>query len=922
MGIAITVLAFVVPGPALAATGTVAPAGSIRNPHDPSHWPTSPNNSNRTGLLSDPANGVLLSYNVADCPEIYRLDIDSGAVKTDSGMTSCHGSLFAPGGTGGSEPLAALDPQDRLLLGADMSDQQHSVSVVSELTLKPVARWSMPLPGLDPTAVAGLTIVGVSWFARDDSLLVLTNTNGGSSGPPGVAVTAFSIPLSLRAGTGVVLWTYTISPAACPYTLSAETLAPAAYHLSAAPAVILGCNRNHAPGANYVNDQYAVVKFPLGPKDHNGNPCPAPATECPTGGPLTVSVVPASAQDLVFDSGSDRAFLFTKNPTVALLVYDGRQGIVEGSAKIGDSASDTNRLALAFDPESGRFYSLGKGQGLTLIDGRRTPVSPGAVFPQYARTLETVIYPVLPPDGAHPYRRVLFPSGPGLDTQSSGMLTAFSVFADTVPVTTDPPAAAVDSSTFSGQIPAGAQVTSVYGGTARGYGYHSVLVGGVNGSTFDLEGGNYGTVSSVPFGRTNNLLGASVSDLSVRNGNPHGRSSAAEDGNATTAEDLQRCTDPTQSIQCTGRPDCAAASLVPGGSPVPCPPLPATAPPPPGTTAPQSWPFASVDCPAQDGSAKASTSGYSTTQADGSSQQVAGSDTQAGAAVDCGLNPAITANASIQGVGPGGSAGVPLVQVGSGSVSGTITPPTGAAGVSVQTTAVADGVTVSLPTGSFSIGEVRHTATATAAGSGGSARTTESLTISRFSIGGTEECQQCDPQLVAQQISNAFPGQILAEIPPPDDTHAKPCTGDRLTAAGATCFGSPGGYLAAIQAGLDQRLGDTTFNEMTEAQASMLPGLRIVAYGLGEGRPTRSRQVTDLAGVDVDAERGISVLPLATAGDFAAITPVAAAIAAGVPTTQIVPGVPGIPATTGGGGGGFAQRVLQGIRSLLRSPLG
>src|SRR5262249_36638858 len=154
------------------------------------------------------------------------------------------------------------------------------------------------------------------------------------------------------------------------------------------------------------------------------------------------------------------------------------------------------------------------------------------------------------------------------------------------------------------------------------------------------------------------------------------------------------------------------------------------------------------------------------------------------------------------------------------------------------------------------IGTVSQTASARAAGRPGTTATANTVQISDVVVDGKSLCSaQCSIQQVVDTVNKQFIGVMEIARPAADPTY------DRSVGGDGKGIGSQGGYIAAVQASLPQQYGDQQFNAMSPEESSLLPALRIVVFAYGDGSPNLSREVLDLAGVEVDAEMGIEVLP-------------------------------------------------------------
>lgn len=853
-------------GSASAATGSdAAPpnaitrlAGTVPNVFFQDHTRPTAIASTNTVVMPDAANNVIIEFNAYSCPDLAVYDGDTYALKAIDRTRCPIGN--ADSGSSSKVPVAAIDSRDRLLFFAPVGGQ---VIAVSETNLATVVQFTPP--SLLSGSLTG-SIAGLSWDPRSDELVV--------SGVDPQSVSAYDIPAMLRAtasgGVPTPLWNVSIAscgsqPTQPHFTTQAAYLAAddsAAFVLCELPESIpLGATNTNREG---------LVKVEMSPSA-GAQACTPTAPFCPDG-QVSTAAVPGVADDLLFDPQAERGFLPSQGQHgTDLLVYDGKLGSFAGRSSVGTPA-DQNSGIITLDPETGRLYALFASSGLTVIDGRRTPVSPGVVYQNLAGTVDYVSSGTLPPDASHPYTRLFVP----FQTCAGGTCSvpSITVLADTLAVTQDPPQSSVDSGTSSGPIPPGSTVSSVYGSTARGYGFHVDYVGGPGGTINNITfGGSNGSQSSRP-----DVLGGVVQNLNLRTQGAIGDASALSDANGTTA------------------------GSVPASQP---------------------WPYNDSTCtsPGTPAQAQSSNAGAVSSGSGTSPQPVPGSDsTDAYSSVSCaGL---VTADARY-GAARGTGNGLPTVEIGSSETTSSVSAPTAANLISGTVTATAHGVSIDLGVaGSVSFGAVSQVVTAKAGGRPGTAGTVVTITLSNVSMTQngqtTELCAGVcpgDPQGVINAINTAFP--TLLEVSTPD-------------VDGRYVHGSPGGYLAAVEANLPEQYGDQQFNGMSAEEATFHPALRIVMYGFNDGTPTLSREILDLAGAEVDSELGINVLPPPTSTDVATLTEQQVQQAAGLITTSVGVGTPGTPGTPGHPGtsvgtatlGSFAQQVFNGLQSLLRTPLG
>jgi hypothetical protein len=857
-----------------------------------------------TNVIPDPSLGVFFEVNFnrpLPCPgenavfgkrnPIAEYDIDTYALKSvgcvaDSADPSAHAQV----GHSKTWP-SALDTTDRRLFlnsARDVSSgRSDAIKVVSETTLQLISTLELPHGALPH-------IAGMSWDPATDELLVLTDHSDPYTGAlpaPGVTVTDFD------AATGTALWTTAVPQ--CEYGPSPYYSVGAPYRSLTQPAVYLVCEQAPAPTglalAFRPGETDIVVKLGLGTAFGSRVPCPPPATMCPDG-TSTTTLVPGISNDILFDPASDRAFLPAPSGGGTVVnVYDGHSARFVGSTFIGNIV---NAGALGLDTSTGRFFAVLPGYGLTIMDGRRTPVTPGARFAQYSGNTDYVTLAVLPSDTRHPYARFLVNFSRVV--QSSTVLPYFTVLADTRPVGQDPAASDPDAVTYTGSVPPGASLApSNYGGSARGYAMHSDLVEGVAGfynNVTDPLRGPAPPFSSVPNGGTlptepgrDDLLAALIDNLSIGPGSADGRASALGDASGT----------PT-----------TALNQKPVG---------------------QTWPFPNAEC-STPGTPNATARGINGTTP---------SDSVAHAAVDCAAtkpSPGTARGAAWLSGLQQPSSGLPAVSIGEMGTSSWMLPPTAGNTNVVESHTLSEVNDVRIDFGSGNglyVGSIVQDAAASAGGRAGTATTSDAVQLANVALtqsGVTHElCTgNCVRGLapVLDAMNSAFPLRLKVMMPTADATYNH------------DGHGSPAGYIAAVQASQTDQYADQQFNQMSPEEASFLPALRIVLYG--DANYGRSRELLDLAGVEDDAHLGVSLQsPLSPGGPLPNLGSAAAwsGLQPGALGTAGTPGTPDRYISSNGAGsklagtnasGGLSgvighlpaniERFLNGMRWLVRSP--
>ena len=890
-----------------------------------------------TGLVADPTNHLLFetnpSHQTSGCTDVVSYDIDTLAIRA----TGCPFEQSGAFGTIASTitPFLAVDPTDRLLFVpvepnpyADVSPPfaAATIALVSEDTLKVVGNWSLPsgIPG---------HIGGISWYQPTDQLIVISDygqpkQTAGEPIPPGLNLTDYSVKASLRKTSGLpALWS--VSVPGCAYSMYSFVTIPAAHRSNHQPYAYVPCELTGAPPQQNiaVQAQTGVARIQL-----TSQGCAVGADACPmtttgvTGSAGVVSTMTPMPgygyNEFLFDSDYDRGYNFTQSGSgITLVQYDGVRALLTGRAALGN-AQDLDSLVLGLDDATGRLYGAGYGSGVTLVDGRRTPFSPGNEFSQIRGFPVLMTLPVLPPDASYPYTRMLanFAVGDPVGHCASCSLPAFTVLGDAVPVTHDPPGALVDQNTTSGAIPPGSTVAYTYSSNARGYGVHSDSVGSYGGALNNVINGG---LPALPFSTNNrDLISGTVFQLQLDNGAAQGSAAAMVDGQSSTAAAFKNCSNVSSIGNCQG---VAPLPAVPGA---------------PDTTQP--WPYTPANCTApgaaQGESATSDGAAGSQGQEGDASEahaHVACAATQSARptcaalhciagrdAVDChaGSGTAL-GDAHIQGYSLSSSAQAPGFSVGPSSSQSWVSPPGDNAPIIACAWADSKGININVAgQGGISIGEVSQSAVAAAAGRAGTAHANRTVSLSDVSLTvGATTVVLChgactDDQSAIDQINNTFPTLVHMMLPAPDGTFAQ------------TGYGSPGGYTAAIQADPAEQFGDRQFNGFGAAEASFLPALRIVLYD--DGSYQLNREILDLAGVEADAELGLSYLPPVDEGAAPPVNATTAALDAGVPSGNDFSsgggsGSPGsLPVAIPVSGGSIIEKVLSGFRWWLRDPAG
>jgi len=944
--------------------GTIRQVGTVPNyfwTHRPANNPDPATFSRSTSSFADPQNRLLFQFNGSGCtggdtPNLVAMDVDSYKVVATDLRTAGTSPMCTEDGGGGSgafdvpapqgaapPPTVAVDSQDGLLIGALAAGNAlngSSIAVLKESSLDFVAHWSLP------STLATKNIFGLTWYAPTDELVVLTSNGNTSTGspPPGVTVSVYKIADALHMGTGTLtpIWSQNVSQ--CQFTMVPVYGTAAAYRSVHSSTMFVPCQLFAAGKVGVGTTRVGIVALQLGNTDPvTGAGCDA----CPNG-KVDIEVAPGLANDLFFDPGGDRGFMPQQgSDQMSAMVYDGSGGVggktppsFLGKTSLGDGSS----ALIGLDQSTGRVYSV-TDHGMTLIDGRRTPVSPGVFRSDLAQPVLAGSTVILPPDGLYPFTRVLVLNLSNYTGLNTGEEHDYKVYADAYAVTQDPPASNVDSNTVSGAVPPGATVNSIVNSTARGYGFHVDMVAGTQGTLNNAY--TSFQVTGVPLGHSyRDVLGASVNRVALANGSTAAQASALADGNGVASFEVSQCSNTNALGNCAPPPQPPCNALTNNGLPCPAvPAAPTASPAPSGSPTPsasptttQPWPFPDALC-TEPGSTSPSA------DADGLVANSNPSAAQPSPATAPGTDKLGAAHAHVSCVGdgkyfPGGvnanallgsPAGDGVVGVASATTSSAVFHRNDISGIESDTTSEAKGVTITLPGGAIlQIGDVVHTAKAVAGGYTGSATTTNTVSIANVSIttpgssNATEVCSnQCDPRSLAASVNAQFPYLLQILYPTPAAPFGLDKDGNPL--------GSPGGYEGIVQASPTQMYGDEQFNGMSAEEASLLPAMRIVVYGYNDGNPNQSRLVVDLAGAENDAQLGLQVAsapppPIDTTNPV--IDTNAAAAGAGV--AAFLPGSsgggnplpPGVTAPYVAPPGllGVAMRAFQGLLWMVRSP--
>ena len=451
--------------------------------------------------------------------------------------------------------VQASDLSDGVLFVTD--NATASIVMVSEDSLREIARFDA-VAAADPrtgSTGTGRAVIGASWYAPTNELLVLASESlaaGYRTFLASFQIKGRSVALDPLTGTAVPVWTTEIPQQDCKSALNG------AFATGNPNRSILKPNRVYVPcvmpsltGGNSARDGLATVE--LGSADAQGQPCPN-AGLCPDGVVTAVAAPGLQASGLVnylYDPGSDRSYIMWDDQQTGITVntYDADTAAFLGRGSIG-VAADYGFTPLGIDTLTGRIYGVGPHAGLTVVDGRRTPLAPGTQMPQFASNVVDALLPVIPPSAAHHFPRLLVSYAQGDPDPAVCRLVCrlpyWTVLADTLPVGADPKADLIDGHTYSGPIAASDQVFATYGGEARGFGVHSDFVGSFN-KVLENNIGN-ATASAgngnLPFGSgTRDILAGFVGQLNIGDGATQGAAAAVSAADNATADQLGSCTD-------------------------------------------------------------------------------------------------------------------------------------------------------------------------------------------------------------------------------------------------------------------------------------------------------------------------------------------------------------------------------------------
>jgi hypothetical protein len=883
-------------------------------------------------------------------------------------LPSVNGQFGFSNGNTTTLTAVVVDPTSGLILAPCLSCDGNAddIYAVSTTTLHIVAKICVALEsnvsypsgcvqpdGITDASKAPYThLRGLSWYAPDNDLVVLTDNFGAPGSPPqgqpGVAVSDYHLVDDGSGHIHVLLrWTAYVSGPSCVRSLlDTQDWTGVAYRSEAPgdPALFVPCTSSLGVSAGIQPNQATVIE-----KIRLNQDGTLPANAATT---ATVTVAPFNGQSVIFDPAGERGYLIPVNPNngFTMAVYDGRSASFLGRLQV---ASGPGQAMFGVDPATGRMYAGESGTGIRLVEGRRTPPAiispvPPAGISAVGRGYGTNVA-VAPPDAAHPYQRIFLPlltdQGPGRtdNGQLRKYMKYFTVLGDRIGATQDPPPTQVDEGTHPGAPGVPVSVVS-YGANAAGYGVHADLVGGYWGAFMNNvpeSDAAYQNGLAPPFGlKTLDVAAGAVGRAALVDGSAQVNASSLYDLGGSGTQGYRSCSDVLSPQSCAPPPP----GLLPD--------LPSA----PQSTA-QQWPYPVAECSKPGEGAD--------------SQRVSGTTTTPPHSTDPSATPAPPSGVPASGLTSGASAfadcsagqasGTGRYQCASGSVSASQDPAAsscdpkpgqlGIASVETDTkvqppkdgittstvTASVHGIHLDLGTGvAVDIQGVVQTVTASAGGRPGTATTQRSVLISGVTV--TQAGQpphllcvanpcQGDGQLL-DTLNSVDPSHFYVLLPTPDEPFG--VAGDHMSPRG-----SPGGYQATVQSSRAEQQGDKQWNGMTGFSGSekdLLPALRIVLYDPGEAQV--HRLILDFAGVEADAHLGLqSASDSGGTFDTTTVEATQAMVEAGIPpTSMFIPGTLGTPrivgqskppaSHSGGGPLGILERTLDGISWLVRSPFG
>ena len=191
----------------------------------------------------------------------------------------------------------------------------------------------------------------------------------------------------------------------------------------------------------------------------------------------------ATASDFLMDPAGQRAHAITSSGVgQSIVAVDLQRRGVVGSVNLSfdfETQSTPQGVGAGIDPLTGRLYALaapsvqpttGKSNpgGIIVVDGRRAPLPQGFAFTDMAKASLDMVA-VAPARGERPALVFVHRQGEPY----------YRVFADRLPVQTDPPLVEADRFTVDAPEQDGMTQAS-FSGSGNGYGLRTILLGGTN----------------------------------------------------------------------------------------------------------------------------------------------------------------------------------------------------------------------------------------------------------------------------------------------------------------------------------------------------------------------------------------------------------------------------------------------------------
>ena len=247
------------------------------------------------------------------------------------------------------------------------------------------------------------------------------------------------------------------------------------------------------------SSQFHAGDFPvLFSPDHRSLfiPCNPGAATAVARVPLSEAGVPVTeevfagigfAMDYSVDRVGQRIHIkTTSGPTgIAILTFDLKKLAYVGLSALVDPDPDSTSTVdtatpMGVDEVTGRVYALSSSPkyGLTVIEGRLSPVPPGRQFPQVRYKKENFAPPAIRVD---PQTRRIFVPRSGPEAQNGTVMAGDFLILQDEPVAPPAPVLDVDSLTSDVKDDEGVTTQADFSGGASGYGVRLLLAGGARG---------------------------------------------------------------------------------------------------------------------------------------------------------------------------------------------------------------------------------------------------------------------------------------------------------------------------------------------------------------------------------------------------------------------------------------------------------